>query len=175
MNEIDTLTKQTKDAYYWLNKMIDSVQTEKWDEIAEGIDSNISWQVGHQIVSIYYHSIMTTVGHISEVIEKADLKNYTKICSFDTSPADMVGKTKPKLLLEHLVFMQQKSIDVLKSLSEKELKMNVESTKMPHPVAKTKFEALDWNIKHVMWHCGQIATIKRIVDVGYDFGLRKTK
>jgi len=46
-----------------------------------------------------------------------------------------------------------------------------EPTKRKHPVAKTKFEAISWNIKHTMWHCGQIACIKRLIHGGFDFGL----
>ncbi|WP_216824389.1 hypothetical protein [Emticicia sp. TH156] len=38
--------------------------------------------------------------------------------------------------------------------------------------SKTKFEALDWNIKHTLWHCRQIGLLKRVVDKRYDFGLR---
>lgn len=79
MTEIQILTKQTENAFEWTNKLIDSVPHEKWDIIVDGIESNLSWQVGHQIVSIYYHTIMTTVGHISEIIEKVNLRGYTKM------------------------------------------------------------------------------------------------
>lgn len=173
MTEIQMLTKQTEDAFEWTNKLLDSIPMEKWDVIASGIESNINWQVGHQIVSIYYHTIMTTVGHISEIIEKLNLRRYTKMCTFDTLPKNMVGQTDPVQLLEHLKFMQEQSLAVIRSLSRKDLQNKVEPTKMPHPIAKTKFEAIDWNIKHVMWHCGQIATIKRIVDNAYDYGLKR--
>ncbi len=173
MNEIEMLVKQTENAHQWLIKMIDAVPEKKWDTIAKGLESNVSWQVGHQIISIYYHSIMTTVGHIPDIMEKLDLRQYTKMCSFDTLPKDLVGKTDSAELRAHLLFMQGKSLEVLRSLPLQELQNKVEPTKMPHPVAKTKFEALDWNIKHLMWHCGQIATIKRIIDTPYDFGLKR--
>ena len=173
MTEIQTLTKQTENAFEWTNKLIVSVPTEKWDILANGIGSNLSWQVGHQIISIYYHTIMTTVGHISELIDKLNLRQYTEICGYDTFAKDMVGKTNPKQLKEHLEYMQGQSLGVIKSLSENDLRKAVKPTKVPHPVAKTKFEAIDWNIKHTMWHCGQIATLKRIVDHPYDYGLKK--
>ena len=172
MTEIQILAKQTENAFEWTNKLIVSVPIEKWDIIADGIGSNLSWQVGHQIVSIYYHTIMTTVGHISELIEKLNLRLYTEICNYDTFAKDMVGKTDPKKLLEHLKLMQVQSLGVIDSLSENDLRNAVEPTKVPHPIAKTKFDAIDWNIKHTMWHCGQIATIKRIVDNSFDFGIK---
>ncbi len=95
------------------------------------------------------------------------------MCTFDTSPSEMVGKTTPEVLRSHLIHMQEKSIEVINSLSPEDLQDDLEPTKIPHPVARIKFEAIDWNIKHVMRHCGQIASIMRIVDKAYDFGLRR--
>lgn len=62
----------------------------------------------------------------------------------------MVGKTDPTKLKEHLEFMQEQSLGVIKSLSEKDLGKAIEPLKAPHPIAKTKFEAIDWNVKHTM-------------------------
>ena len=33
--------------------------------------------------------------------------------------------------------------------------------------------AISWNIKHTMWHCCQIATIKRLIHGVYDYVLPK--
>lgn len=116
---------------------------------------------------------MTTVGHIPELIENLNLRLYTEHCNYNTFAKDMVGRTEPKQLMEHLKIMQEQSLTVIGSLSENDLQKTVEPTKVPHPVAKIKFEAIDWNIKHTMWHCGQIATIKRIVDNSYDYGIKR--
>ncbi|QLG44109.1 DinB family protein [Costertonia aggregata] len=174
MNVAEILSKQTKNAFEWTNKLIVPIPYEKWDILAEGIGSNLSWQIGHQIVSIYYHTIMTTVGHIPELIEKLNLRAYTEMCNYDTSAANMVGKTNPKKLMQDLKYMQEQSLGIIKSLSQNDLQKAVEPTKVPHPIATTKFEAIDWNIKHTMWHCGQVAIIKRIVDSPYDFGVKRT-
>lgn len=173
MTEIEILIEQTKKAYEWTNKLVFSVPYEKWDELAKGIDSNISWQVGHHVISMYYHTIMTTVGHIPELIEKLNLRRYTKLCGYDTGPKDMVGTMDSKELREHLLLMQDKSLEIIESLATNDLWEPVKPTKVQHPVAKTKFEAIDWNIKHTMWHCGQIATLKRMVDTPHDFGVKK--
>lgn len=34
--------------------------------------------------------------------------------------------------------------------------------------------ALSWNIKHTMWHCGQIVMLKRIIDKPHNFRLSIT-
>jgi uncharacterized damage-inducible protein DinB len=71
--------------------------------------------------------------------------------------------------------MQQKSLAVLTTLLDSELDNALEPTPTPHPIATTKREAIDWNIKHTMYHCGQIGLIKRVVDKRHDFGLRLAK
>ncbi|WP_248480271.1 hypothetical protein [Spirosoma liriopis] len=68
--------------------------------------------------------------------------------------------------------MQQKSLAILASLQDWELDQPLELTPTAHPIATTKREAIDWNIKHTMYHCGQLGLIKRVVDQRHDFGLR---
>ncbi|RRQ48112.1 DinB family protein [Maribacter algicola] len=173
MTEVEILKKQTMSAYEWTNKLIASVPSDKWEIIPEALGSNLSWQIGHHIISIYFHSIMTTVGHLPELLEKLDLRLYTKLCGYGTFAQEMKGAWTPDALTSDLQRMQDTSLEVINSLSESDLWQPVEPTKVPHPVAKTKFEAIDWNIKHTMWHCGQMATIKRLVDKPYDYGLQK--
>lgn len=64
--------------------------------------------------------------------------------------------------------MQKHSLNNIANMDEKEVKAAVKTTGYPHPIAITKFEALDWNIKHELWHCGQIAIINRVVDQRYE-------
>jgi hypothetical protein len=173
MKTIEVLTKQTSDAYEWTHKLINALPTEKWDEIPKVTESNISWQVGHLVISIYYHSVMVIVGHQKDILEKLPMRDYTKWFSFDTIARNAVDKTDPEELQNHLNIIEKKSISVIKALPPENLQDKLEPTKMPHPVAKTKFEAISWNIKHTMWHCGQIAMLKRIVDEAYDYGLRR--
>lgn len=42
-----------------------------------------------------------------------------------------------------------------------------------HPVATNKQEAISWNIKHTMWHCGQMAILKRVINSRIGFGLKR--
>jgi uncharacterized damage-inducible protein DinB len=75
-----------------------------------------------------------------------------------------------------LLFSQQKVIDTIDTLTSDDLTQDVlQPVKQKHPVAETKLEAVSWNIKHTMWHCGQIASIKRLIHGGYDYGIPKIK
>jgi hypothetical protein len=174
MTAIEILAKQTEDAYFWTNKLISSIPHDKWDRIPVTMETNVTWQAGHLIMSFYYHSIMVIAGHQMDILQKIPLKEYGKLFT-DAAPENSLGKINPKELQKQLMLMEQKSIDVIRALSEKDLENKLEPSEIPHPIAKNKFDALDWNIKHTMWHCGQIGILKRIVDERYDFGLRKTR
>lgn len=172
MNRIEILVKQTADAYDWTNRLINSIPQDKWDITPEILESNVSWQIGHLIMSFYYHSIMVIKGHQMDVIQKVPLKAYDKLFT-DASPKKLLGKADPVELQNHLLIVQAKSIEVIKCLAEDELESELQQTEFPHPIARNKFEALDWNVKHTMWHCGQLGILKRIVHERRDFGLRK--
>jgi len=70
MNEVELLVRQTENAYEWTNKLIESVPFSKWHDIPDVINTNITWQVGHLIVSHYFHTVMVIVGHQKDLLEK---------------------------------------------------------------------------------------------------------
>ena len=61
MTEKEILISQTSNAYDWTNKLIETIPLEKWEIIPDTIESSISWQVGHLIISHYFHSIMAAL------------------------------------------------------------------------------------------------------------------
>lgn len=171
MNQIELLVKQTESTYDWVNKLIAPMPEEQWDIIPEVVESSVTWQVGHMVISYYYHTIMVTVGHQMDILQQIPIKEYSQLFH-NTSSHQSLGKTKPEDLKKHLKLMEQKSVSIIQSLSLDELEKPLVPTPMLHPIAKTKFEAIDWNIKHTMWHCGQLGILKRVVHERYDFGLR---
>ena len=172
MTQVEMLSHQTQDAYDWASKLINTIPLEKWDEIPKNMLSSVSWQTGHLTISIYYHSIMVIKGHQMDLLQKIPVKEYNELYN-QTQAQDTIGKMKPENLLNDLKQMQSKSLEIINQLQDENLNTSLEPTQAPHPIAKNKFEALDWNIKHTMWHCGQLAVLKRIVDKRYDFGLKK--
>ena len=170
MNQIELLAKQTEDAYDWVNKLVYSIPDEKWDTIPEVVETSVTWQVGHLIISCYYHSVMVITGHQMDILQQIPMKEYSQFFH-NTATHEYAGKTKPEDLKNQLKLMQEKSISIIQSLNPDELEKPLVPTPMPHPIARTKFEAIDWNIKHTMWHCGQLGILKRVVHERYDFGL----
>jgi hypothetical protein len=171
MDQITMLAKQTESVYTWTNKLLLSITHEKWNVTPDIIESNIKWQTGHLIVSVYYHSIMVIVGHRMDILQHVHLKEYSALFT-NAAPANVSGKTKPEQLQQHLLFMQQQSIEVIRSLSPAGLEAALAPVQPAHPIAKNKLEALEWNIQHTMWHCGQIGLLKRVIDKRFDFGLQ---
>lgn len=90
-----------------------------------------------------------------------------------SSPELTIGKVDSKTLFEQLDYIQKSSLSIIDNLKSEELYHPLEPSPIPHPIAKNKLEALDWNVKHTMYHCGQIGILKRIVTKRHDFGLRK--
>lgn len=172
MNEIDVLARQTEDAYQWTNKLLHSIPKEKWEQIPEILNTNVSWQTGHLIVSFYFHSVMVITGHKMDILQTVPMKEYGTLYT-DAGPLLSLGKISPEILMEKLLFMQEQSLETIRSLPVEALDEVLVPGPFIHPIAHTKREALDWNVKHTMWHCGQLGILKRIVDQRYDFGLRK--
>ncbi len=169
MDQIKFLTRQTEGTYQWINRLIDPIDYEKWDDTPDVVASNISWQVGHLIMSLYYHTIMCTVGHRKEILMEIPLREYANY--FDTGlPQKAMGQFNPGDLHLQFKYIQKQSLEIIDSLTSADLERPLEPTRMPHPIAKTKYETIDWNIKHTMWHAGQIALIKRVIDEPHDFG-----
>lgn len=171
MNVTQRLTTQTKDCYSWINKLIDSIPFDKWEHTPDVLQTNVSWQVGHLVVSLYYHSILVITGHQADILRELPLKRYAELFTAG-SPLTVVGQFDPVQLRKHLGLMQERSIMVIESLPAGRLDDALEPVLPAHPVAKNKFEALDWNIKHSMWHCGQLGLLKRVINVRMEFGLK---
>ncbi len=171
MNSIELLVKQTQDAYSWFNKILERIDNEKWDQIPDNINSNVTWQVGHMILSHNFHSLMVIRGHQKELYAQFPIKLYSELF-VNTPPQCNVGKTDAKAIYSHLKLVQDKTIEIMKSMKEEELTNNLEPTKIKHPIATNKYESLDWNIKHTMWHAGQLGMLKRVLGERYDFGLK---
>jgi hypothetical protein len=84
----------------------------------------------------------------------------------------LIGRSNPNLLREQLHFIQNKVIQNISSLTLQDLESKAEQPiAQKHPIGQKKIDTVSWNIKHTMWHCGQVASINRLIHGGFDFGL----
>ena len=171
MNEIQLLYTQTEDTYRWVQHLIQNIPESQWNYTPDTVRTNLSWQIGHLIISYYYHSILVIDGHDKGVLSVVPIKEYAEWYTSNFSSEYSAKHQTPKQLLKSLAMVEKASLTMIQSLAPEALDANLEPSRQLHPVAKTKREALYWNIKHTFWHCGQIALWRRIVGVPVDFGL----
>lgn len=144
-------------------KILGETPEELWYETPKIIESNIAWQVGHLIVSQYYHSVAVITRENRELFSKVPLKDYFPIYSMFTKSTINELKPEPRQLLHELRLINDYANTQIDGLVDSDLDKPLEPTRFPHPIAETKYEALTWNFRHEMWHLGQISTLKRII------------
>jgi len=141
MNRIEVLVRQTQDAYGWTDKLINSIPQTQWDNVPDIVESSVSWQTGHLVVSLYFHSIMAMVGHQMDLLHKLPLRDYDSLFT-NGHPKKAVGKVRPEQLRNHLTLMQQRSIAVIGDLAESELKVHCRQPKYRIPLPKINLKPL---------------------------------
>lgn len=102
-----------------------------------------------------------------------NFQNYITWFAFGKSPKEVAHFASAEVLAQHLEAIHEKSIQSIRKLTEENLQEPLAPAKVPHPIAKNKYEALSWNVQHTMWHGGQLGILKRVLDERYDFGLQK--
>jgi hypothetical protein len=167
----DLLKKQTIESFNWTNKLIDNIPEEKWFISPEILETNFAWQIGHLTLSQYYYTIVLLNGPNKDFAEKIDMKKYSGLFANGLKRNELLSEVTVINLKENWILMQKQTIETLDYLQDKDL--NDEIFKLPksHPFVKTKEDSISWNIKHTMWHCGQMGILKRVVDKSLDFGM----
>ncbi|MBI1836859.1 MAG: DinB family protein [Flavobacteriia bacterium] len=169
-NQIHLLKKQTIESHAWIEKFISQFPEDKFFDTPEFLDSNFAWQLGHLILSFNYYNVVLLVGPNEIVKETIDLKKYAEFFYKGNKKLEIKSHFQIQQLKSDWDFMCDLSIKTIGNLNEKELNKEIFKLPKEHPFVKTKEDSISWNIKHTMWHCGQIAQLKRIVDSSLDLG-----
>ena len=171
---MDTLIRHLKsqihDTHEWANKLTHGLKEEKWFLTPDVIDTNIAWQIGHLTLSQYYYTIVLLHGPDRLLANQLDMQKYSELFAKGDKRKELLTRVTAHELEEKWHIMQDHTLESIADLQDKELKDVTFQTQRPHPFVKTIENAISWNIKHTMWHCGQMAILKRIVDERYDFG-----
>jgi len=167
----ELLIHQTKDANNWTNKLVNEIDPDKWFETPGVLESNIAWQLGHLTLSQYYYTVVLLTGPDKELAENISLKKYSGLFANGTRKNDIAAELSVDELKYNWKLMEEATVLVLDALNDPALIEGIIKMPKPHPFVKTKQDSVLWNIKHTMWHCGQIGTLKRVIDKPYEFGL----
>ena len=169
MNELELLIRQNSDVHRWTKRILHDIPMEKWDNTPDTLKTNVSWQVGHLTISNIYHCITLIHGAPKELFGKVDIRTMAALYGMGSDPVASAGQTSTEVLMERLMLVQKECISSMERVTADQLDQPLEPTRFPHPVAKIKREVLSWNVQHVMWHCGQLGLIKRLIDKRLSF------
>jgi hypothetical protein len=167
---VDLLKIQTNDAQTWVRKLLADFPDEKWFLTPQVVDTNLAWQIGHLILSEYYYSVVLLAGPRNEISENFDVKKYSAFFARGDQRKQLEYQISVKDLIESLELVQETSLQLISNLTSENLASDIYPIK-EHPFVKTKLESISWNIKHTMWHCGQIATLRRVIDKPINYGM----
>lgn len=143
---------------------------DKWFITPEIIETNLAWQLGHMTLSQYYYTIVLLIGPQIEFAEKISIKKYAGLFANGIKKKELVANISVEELLINWKLMQDKTIEILSGFNDENLNKEIFKISKPHLFAKIQQDAISWNIKHAMWHCGQMAMLKRYIDKPFDFG-----
>ena len=159
MSRLDFALTQIKFARGYTNDLLRHIHVNEWFQMPSGGVTHIAWQVGHLAMAEYRLVLERIRGQrledeqlIPESFLKAFGKGSTPTARPDDYPssADIVG-----------VFdrVHQQAMAELPELSDEILDQPPEA---PHPLLKTKYDALCFQAQHEMLHAGQIGLLRRM-------------
>jgi uncharacterized damage-inducible protein DinB len=167
----DLLKNQTIESHNWANKLLHNISDEKWFVTPEIIGTNFAWQLGHLTLSQYYYTIVLLNGPNKDFAEKVNMKKYSGLFANGQKRNELFSEVTVDDLKENWNLLQNQTIKILDNLQDKDLNDEIFKLPKPHPFVKTKENSISWNVKHTMWHCGQIAILRRIIDKPLDYGM----
>jgi hypothetical protein len=149
--------------HQWTKKALTGLKKEDWNRSPPGFKSNVNWQVGHMIISGYFHSILSINGSDEKIKAQFDPKEYGLWYGMGSDPKkDLDKKPDTQLLLANLNLLDKRGLEILSAMNESDLETG---TILKNPMAVSKKDALLWHVKHRMWHLGQVTMIKSHLDI----------
>ena len=162
--KLEFIKEQTDWVDKWTTGLISNLSETDW-EVFPSLKTSLNWEVGHIIISKYFHCVQSVLKPDDEIIQKVKanipLDDFFKYYFAGSDPTELwSNRPNPKRLLELREVINEAASTALEKLTESVLQ---ENTEIKNPVAKIKYDALTFSFKHQMWHNGQIAMIKRVV------------
>jgi hypothetical protein len=167
----DLLITQTIEANSWVNKLTEGVALDKWFITPEILETSFGWQIGHLTLSQYYYGIVLLKGPDKEFAQQLNMSKYSQLFAKGLKKNELVHAVTVTELIDKWEAVTDKAIGVMRELNDEELIQEIHKMPKPHPFVKTRQDSISWNIKHTMWHCGQMGILKRVIDQPIEFGM----
>ncbi|WP_282081241.1 DinB family protein [Aquimarina algiphila] len=155
-------TKEFQFIHNWTIGLISNLDNVGWNVTPSAVATNIHWIAGHILHDNYWHAIACVDQPSRKFQNVLEISRFKKYFEKDSDPlAYKDERPTREIILDSLSICNKEVLRIVKNITEEEFQ---QQTLIPNPVAKTKYESLSFAIKHQMWHNGQIAMIKRIIN-----------
>ena len=158
--ELELPLKQISDAREYTLSLIEDLEPGDWYRMpAEGV-THIAWQVGH-IAMAQFRLCLERLRNLQpgdwDLIPKDFLRGFAK----GTTPAAFSADSPPPHQIRGaLDRVYQAVLHEVPQYTGDDLNAPLAN---PHPIFKTKLEALYFSSKHEMLHAGQIGLLRRLL------------
>jgi hypothetical protein len=159
MTPLETTLAVIRKTRLYTKDMLQNVWAEDWfRQPAEGIN-HIAWIVGHLAIAEHALTMKRIRGPRREDADFLPESYATLFGKGSTPKADPSEYPSPEEILQVLDAVHQAAIREVAEFSDEVLAENVDP---PHPMFRTKLEAIQWCPQHEMLHVGQIALLRRL-------------
>ena len=126
----------------------------------EGV-THIAWQVGHLAVAGYSITLRRIRGSTPQDAELVPDEFHELFGRLSVPQSDPAVNPEPALIREVFDRVHQQALIEVQRLTDSEL--DVSTQQPPHPMHRTRFEALQWCAQHEFLHAGEIALLRRLL------------
>ena len=140
--------------------LLQDIPDEKWFQTAGPGLTHIAWQMGHIAIAEYGLTIKRLRGGRPEDAQLCPVEIRTKFGKGSQPDPDPAHNPTPERLREVCAAVHAQVMKELAELPDEGLDDLMEH---PHPMFKTKMEALNFCADHELLHAGQLALLRRIV------------
>lgn len=156
MNRLQLARERMQVARDYTLRFLDQTPTSDWLRIPASGVSHIAWQVGHLAMAEYRLTLDRIRWRTSDdetLISDAFLQTFARESVPSTDLPFSVDVIREIFDRVHARMLTESAHWSEESLAAPVLK--------PHPIVKTKLEALDWCANHELVHAGQIGLLRR--------------
>ena len=161
MSVVKNLVRDLRKSRMYTEDMLSNVDQADWfRQPSEGV-THVAWQVGHLAVAQYSLALKRVRGEKAddgELISPEFRKLFGKGSTPVPDPAVYPTSEEIRAVFDRV---HQQVLD--ESSDWTEASLSEPTGEPPHPMFKTKEEAIRWSIQHEFLHAGQIGLLRRLL------------
>ena len=160
MSQLTSALNQIRTARLYTKDLLAHIDDDDWfRQPSEGV-TNVAWQVGHLAVAQYGLAIKRVRGEKTEDAKLISADFRKQFGKGSVPASDQSVYPSPEDIRAVFDRVHKQVLDEVGALPEEAL--SEPAGDPPHPMFKTKLEALHWCAQHEFIHAGQIALLRRL-------------